>query len=47
MSISARLMIVPFIGISVMLNTTAAFGIVSAALSFTGDWSLTAILMFC
>lgn len=47
MSIGIALMIVSFVGISAMLNTTAAFGIVSALpFSFIGDWSLTAIPMF-
>ncbi|MFL0691732.1 MAG: TRAP transporter large permease [Agrobacterium tumefaciens] len=47
MSIGVALMIVSFVGISVMLNMTAAFGIISALpFTFIGDWSLTAIPMF-
>jgi C4-dicarboxylate transporter DctM subunit len=47
MSIGIALMLVSFVGIAVMLNTTAAFGIVSALpFTFIGNWSLTAIPMF-
>ncbi|MEQ8442569.1 MAG: TRAP transporter large permease [Alphaproteobacteria bacterium] len=47
MSIGVALMIVSFVGIAVMLNLNAAFGIVSALpFSLIGDWSLTAIPMF-
>ncbi|KUP94162.1 MULTISPECIES: TRAP transporter large permease [Rhodobacterales] len=45
--IGVALMIVSIIGITVMTNLTAAFGIISALpFSFIGDWSLTAIPMF-
>ncbi|QFT61317.1 TRAP transporter large permease [Roseivivax sp. THAF30] len=47
MSIGAALMIVSFVGITVMLNLQAALGIVSAMpFNLIGDWSLTAIPMF-
>lgn len=47
MSIGVALMLVSFVGITVMLNSTAAFGIVSAMpFNLIGDWSLTAIPMF-
>ncbi len=47
MSIGVALMIVSFVGIWIMLNLTAAFGIVSALpFNLIGDWSLTAIPMF-
>ncbi|MDF2371934.1 MAG: TRAP transporter large permease [Rhizobiaceae bacterium] len=46
-SIGVALMIVSFLGIWIMLNLTAAFGIVSALpFNLIGDWSLTAIPMF-
>ncbi|AVX05944.1 sialic acid TRAP transporter permease protein SiaT (plasmid) [Maritalea myrionectae] len=45
--IGVALMIVSIIGITLMTNVTAAFGIISALpFSFIGDWSLTAIPMF-
>ena len=45
--IGVALMAVSIGGITLMTNTTAAFGIVSALpFSFIGDWSLTAIPMF-
>ncbi len=45
--IGVALMIVSIVGITVMTNMTAAFGIISALpFSFIGDWSLTAIPMF-
>lgn len=45
--IGVALMIISFVGIALMTNLTAAFGIVSALpFSFIGDWSLTAIPMF-
>lgn len=47
MSIGTALMAVSFVGITVMLNLQAAFGIVSAMpFNLIGDWSLTAIPMF-
>lgn len=47
MSIGVALMIVSFVGIWIMLNLPAAFGIVSALpFNLIGDWSLTAIPMF-
>lgn len=47
MSIGVALMAVSFVGIWIMLNLTAAFGIVSALpFNLIGDWSLTAIPMF-
>lgn len=47
MSIGIALMIVSFLGIWLMLNLSAAFGIVSAMpFNLIGDWSLTAIPMF-
>ncbi|GMG85112.1 TRAP transporter large permease [Paralimibaculum aggregatum] len=47
MSIGVALMIVSVTGIFVMLNWTAALGIVSALpFNLMGDWSLTAIPMF-
>jgi tripartite ATP-independent transporter DctM subunit len=47
MSIGVALMLVSFVGIAVMLNLTAAFGIVSAMpFNLIGDWSLSAIPMF-
>ncbi len=46
-SIGVSLMIVSFVGIWIMLNLTAALGIVSALpFNLIGDWSLTAIPMF-
>jgi len=46
-SIGVSLMIVSFVGIWIMLNLPAAFGIVSALpFNLIGDWSLTAIPMF-
>lgn len=46
-SIGVALMPVSFVGITVMLNLSAAFGIVSAMpFNLIGDWSLTAIPMF-
>tara|TARA_Y100000815_G_scaffold47673_1_gene39009 strand:- start:961 stop:2250 length:1290 start_codon:yes stop_codon:yes gene_type:complete len=47
MSIGTALMAVSFVGITVMFNLQAAFGIVSAMpFNLIGDWSLTAIPMF-
>lgn len=47
MSIGVALMIVSFVGITLMLNLSAAFGIASALpFNLIGDWSLTAIPMF-
>ncbi|MEQ6203406.1 TRAP transporter large permease [Sulfitobacter sp. HNIBRBA2951] len=47
MSIGTALMAVSFVGITVMFNLSAAFGIVSAMpFNLIGDWSLTAIPMF-
>ena len=47
MSIGTALMAVSFVGITIMFNLQAAFGIVSAMpFNLIGDWSLTAIPMF-
>ncbi|GLQ15957.1 TRAP transporter large permease [Maritalea porphyrae] len=46
-SIGVALMLVSIVGIALLTNVTAAFGIVSALpFNFIGDWSLTAIPMF-